>query len=144
MCSIFLKTHTRKITIPGCIQVVNLIKSCDILFTVFILHAKAHLRSVNYAQSGISKLSACSIWLVIVLMFVETFNSKELAKTELLPGMLPPFATQSDETRAMAKHCTVGVELRVSAERLILLDAQVVICPCWWFIKESQYYTWSV
>lgn len=39
--------------------------------------------------------------------------------------MLPPFATQSDETRAMAKHCTVGVELRVSAERLILLDAQV-------------------
>ena len=44
--------------------------------------------------------------------------------------MLPPFATLSDETRAMAKHCTVGVELRVSVERLILLDAQVVICPC--------------
>lgn len=45
------------------------------------------------------------------------------------PGMLPPFATQSDETRAMAKHCTVGVELRVSAERLILLDAQPIFSP---------------
>ncbi|XP_020258960.1 protein SMG9-like [Asparagus officinalis] len=40
------------------------------------------------------------------------------------PGMLPPFATQSEETIAMAKHCTAGVELRVSSERLILLDAQ--------------------
>lgn len=39
--------------------------------------------------------------------------------------MLPPFATHSDETRAMAKHCTTAIELRVSAERLILLDAQV-------------------
>ncbi|XP_042480149.1 protein SMG9-like isoform X1 [Macadamia integrifolia] len=41
------------------------------------------------------------------------------------PGMLPPFATQTEETRAMARHCTVGMELRVSAERLILLDTQV-------------------
>ncbi|XP_073012071.1 uncharacterized protein [Typha latifolia] len=45
------------------------------------------------------------------------------------PGMLPPFATQSDETKAMAKHCTVGVELRVSSERLILLDTQPVFSP---------------
>ncbi|XP_008803229.1 protein SMG9-like [Phoenix dactylifera] len=45
------------------------------------------------------------------------------------PGMLPPFATQSDETRAMAKHCTTGIELRVSAERLILLDAQPMFSP---------------
>lgn len=45
------------------------------------------------------------------------------------PGMLPPFATQSDETRAMAKHCTTGIELRVSAERLILLDAQPIYSP---------------
>ncbi|WOK98329.1 protein SMG9 [Canna indica] len=45
------------------------------------------------------------------------------------PGMLPPFATQSDETRAMAKHCTTGIELRVSAERLILLDSQPIFSP---------------
>ncbi|PKA60647.1 hypothetical protein AXF42_Ash006281 [Apostasia shenzhenica] len=45
------------------------------------------------------------------------------------PGMLPPFATQSDETRAMAKHCTTGVELRISSERLILLDAQPIFSP---------------
>lgn len=45
------------------------------------------------------------------------------------PGMLPPFATQSDETRAMLKHCTMGIELRVSGERLILLDAQPVFSP---------------
>ncbi|XP_020266940.1 protein smg-9-like [Asparagus officinalis] len=43
------------------------------------------------------------------------------------PGMLPPFATQSEETIAMAKHCTAGVELRVSSERLILLDADSFI-----------------
>ncbi|KAA8540140.1 hypothetical protein F0562_026832 [Nyssa sinensis] len=41
------------------------------------------------------------------------------------PGMLPPFAIQSDETRAMARHCTVGIEPRMSAERIILLDTQV-------------------
>ncbi|CAL9060751.1 uncharacterized protein LOC135643000 [Musa acuminata AAA Group] len=45
------------------------------------------------------------------------------------PGMLPPFATHSDETRAMAKHCTTAIELRVSAERLILLDAQPIFSP---------------
>ncbi|XP_020243892.1 protein SMG9-like isoform X2 [Asparagus officinalis] len=45
------------------------------------------------------------------------------------PGMLPPFATQSEETIAMAKHCTAGVELRVSSERLILLDAQPMFSP---------------
>lgn len=40
-------------------------------------------------------------------------------------GMLPPFAIQSEEIRAMAKHCTVGIEPRVSSERIILLDSQV-------------------
>ncbi|OAY70815.1 Protein SMG9 [Ananas comosus] len=45
------------------------------------------------------------------------------------PGMLPPFSIQSDETRAMAKHCTAGIELRVSSERLILLDTQPVYSP---------------
>ncbi|ONK56269.1 uncharacterized protein A4U43_C10F5860 [Asparagus officinalis] len=43
--------------------------------------------------------------------------------------MLRPFATQSEETIAMAKHCTAGVELRVSSERLILLDAQPLFSP---------------
>lgn len=45
------------------------------------------------------------------------------------PGMLPPFATQSEETRAMAKHCSNGIEPRVSADRLILLDTQPVFSP---------------
>ncbi|XP_077228699.1 uncharacterized protein LOC143861701 isoform X4 [Tasmannia lanceolata] len=45
------------------------------------------------------------------------------------PGMLPPFTTQSEETRAMARHCTAGIELRVSAERLILLDTQPIFSP---------------
>ncbi|MBA0557262.1 hypothetical protein Golob_014340, partial [Gossypium lobatum] len=45
------------------------------------------------------------------------------------PGMLPPFAIQSEETRAMARHCTVGIEPRISAERLILLDTQSVFSP---------------
>ncbi|CAK9172466.1 unnamed protein product [Ilex paraguariensis] len=45
------------------------------------------------------------------------------------PGMLPPFAIVSEETRAMARHCTVGIEPRVSAERIILLDTQPVFSP---------------
>lgn len=45
------------------------------------------------------------------------------------PGMLPPFAIQSEEIRAMAKHCTVGIEPRVSSERIILLDSQPVFSP---------------
>ncbi|GAA0151502.1 hypothetical protein LIER_10210 [Lithospermum erythrorhizon] len=44
-------------------------------------------------------------------------------------GMLPPFAIQSEETRAMAKHCTIGIEPRVSTERIILLDTQPVFSP---------------
>ncbi|KAI3876237.1 hypothetical protein MKW92_049520 [Papaver armeniacum] len=44
-------------------------------------------------------------------------------------GMLPPFMTQSEEIRAMAKHCSVGIELRVSSERLILLDTQPIFSP---------------
>ncbi|KAK9283602.1 hypothetical protein L1049_011851 [Liquidambar formosana] len=45
------------------------------------------------------------------------------------PGMLPPFAIQSEDTKAMARHCTIGVEPRISAERLILLDTQPVFSP---------------
>ncbi|KAF5203395.1 Smg9 [Thalictrum thalictroides] len=44
-------------------------------------------------------------------------------------GMLPPFATQSEETKAMGKHCTSGIELRISTERLILLDTQPLFSP---------------
>lgn len=40
-------------------------------------------------------------------------------------GMLPPFAIESEETRASARHCTVGIEPRISNERIILLDTQV-------------------
>jgi hypothetical protein len=39
--------------------------------------------------------------------------------------MLPPFTVQSEDNRAMARHCSVGIEPRISAERLILLDTQV-------------------
>ncbi|KAM3364114.1 nonsense-mediated mRNA decay factor SMG9 [Capsicum galapagoense] len=45
------------------------------------------------------------------------------------PGTLPPFAIEAEETRAMAKHCTVGIEPRVSSERIILLDTQPVFSP---------------
>lgn len=43
----------------------------------------------------------------------------------LFAGMLPPFAIESEETRASARHCTVGIEPRISNERIILLDTQV-------------------
>ncbi|XLR47415.1 hypothetical protein HN51_031542, partial [Arachis hypogaea] len=42
------------------------------------------------------------------------------------PGMLPPFSTQSEETRAMARHCSTGIEPRASSERIVLLDTQPV------------------
>ncbi|KAL9436615.1 hypothetical protein AB3S75_022632 [Citrus x aurantiifolia] len=42
------------------------------------------------------------------------------------PGMLPPFPTLSEDTRAQAKHCTSGIEPRISAQRLLLLDTQPV------------------
>ncbi|XP_059066789.1 uncharacterized protein LOC131062450 isoform X1 [Cryptomeria japonica] len=42
-------------------------------------------------------------------------------------GVLPPFAVQSEENRAMARHCSVGIELRMSVERFILLDTQPVL-----------------
>ncbi|KAL8551249.1 hypothetical protein ACS0TY_000365 [Phlomoides rotata] len=45
------------------------------------------------------------------------------------PGMLPPFGVESEETRAMARHCTAGIEPRVSSERIILLDTQPVFSP---------------
>ncbi len=43
----------------------------------------------------------------------------------LMTGVLPPFQVQSEDTRAMARHCSVGIELRMSVERFILLDTQV-------------------
>lgn len=45
------------------------------------------------------------------------------------PGMLPPFAIESLETKAMAKHCTIGIEPRITSERIILLDTQPVYSP---------------
>lgn len=44
-----------------------------------------------------------------------------------ITGMLPPFAIETEEGKAMARHCTVGIEPRVSAERLIVLDTQVFL-----------------
>jgi hypothetical protein len=40
--------------------------------------------------------------------------------------MLPPFTIQSEENRAMARHCSIGIEPRISSERIILLDTQVL------------------
>ncbi|XP_051143232.1 uncharacterized protein LOC127259723 [Andrographis paniculata] len=45
------------------------------------------------------------------------------------PGMLPPFGVQTEETRALARHCTLGIEPRISSERIILLDTQPVFSP---------------
>ncbi|XP_074311495.1 uncharacterized protein LOC141647275 [Silene latifolia] len=45
------------------------------------------------------------------------------------PGMLPPFGIQSEETRANARHCTTGMEPRISSERFILLDTQPLFSP---------------
>ncbi|CAN1345167.1 Nonsense-mediated mRNA decay factor SMG9 [Linum perenne] len=45
------------------------------------------------------------------------------------PGMLPPFNVQSEDNRIMARHCTVGIEPRISSERVILLDTQPVFSP---------------
>ncbi|XP_047075108.1 nonsense-mediated mRNA decay factor SMG9-like [Lolium rigidum] len=45
------------------------------------------------------------------------------------PGMHPPFAMQNEEMKAMAKHCTAGVDFRISHERVILLDTQPVYSP---------------
>ncbi|KAJ7982683.1 protein SMG9-like [Quillaja saponaria] len=45
------------------------------------------------------------------------------------PGMLPPFAIQSEDNRAMARHCSMGIEPRISSERIILLDTQPVFSP---------------
>lgn len=45
------------------------------------------------------------------------------------PGMMSPFGVESEETRAMARHCTVGIEPRISSERIILLDTQPVFSP---------------
>jgi len=40
-------------------------------------------------------------------------------------GVLPPFQVESEDTRAMARHCSVGIELWMSVEGFILLDTQV-------------------
>ncbi|KAK4572295.1 hypothetical protein RGQ29_030645 [Quercus rubra] len=45
------------------------------------------------------------------------------------PGMLPPFAIETEESRAMARHCSMGIEPRISSERIILLDTQPVFSP---------------
>lgn len=43
----------------------------------------------------------------------------------MVPGMLPAFAIESEDSRAMARHCSIGIEPRISADRIILLDTQV-------------------
>ncbi|CAN6223506.1 unnamed protein product [Urochloa humidicola] len=45
------------------------------------------------------------------------------------PGMLPPFPTQTEEIKLMGKHCTTGIDIRISNERVILLDIQPVYSP---------------
>ena len=59
-----------------------------------------------------------------VLDYVQMVNKFVTLMSEPA-GMLPPFATQSEENRAMARHCSTGIEPRISAERIILLDTQV-------------------
>ncbi|XP_022137865.1 protein SMG9-like [Momordica charantia] len=45
------------------------------------------------------------------------------------PGMLPLFPMLSEDVRAMARHCTLGIEPRISSERIILLDTQPLFSP---------------
>ncbi|KAI4295297.1 hypothetical protein L6164_035358 [Bauhinia variegata] len=52
------------------------------------------------------------------------------------PGMLPPFSIQSEDTKAMSRHCSVGIEPRISAERIILLDTQPVFSAS--FLSEMM------
>lgn len=49
--------------------------------------------------------------------------------------MLPPFPTQTEEIKFLGKHCTTGIDLRISNERVILLDTKVrlsyfLFCCC--------------
>lgn len=50
--------------------------------------------------------------------------------------MLPPYATQSEDARVMARHTSVGIEPRVSSERFILLDTQVRFCSFFLLINH--------
>ncbi|XP_058068701.1 uncharacterized protein LOC131218036 [Magnolia sinica] len=59
----------------------------------------------------------------------STILSELYGFNESSPGMLPPFTMQSEETRALDRHCTMEIELRISAERLILLDTQPLFSP---------------
>ncbi|CAM8959217.1 unnamed protein product [Rhodiola kirilowii] len=45
------------------------------------------------------------------------------------PGMLPPFSVQTEDIRIASRHCTNGVEPRISSERIILLDTQPLFSP---------------
>ena len=54
-----------------------------------------------------------------------------------ISGVPPPFSVLSDEAKAMARHCSVGVELRMCAERFILLDTQVNQIGV--YVKYEQY-----
>ncbi|TQE12707.1 hypothetical protein C1H46_001727 [Malus baccata] len=40
------------------------------------------------------------------------------------PGMLPSFAMETEEGKAMARHCSMGIEPQVSAERMSLSQPQ--------------------
>ncbi|KAF5442545.1 hypothetical protein F2P56_035190 [Juglans regia] len=59
----------------------------------------------------------------------ELYGFDASSPVHWLSGMLPPFAIQSEDIRAMAKHCTMGIEPRISAERIILLDTQPLFSP---------------
>ena len=57
-------------------------------------------------------------------------------------GILPPFAMQTEDTRASGRHCTVGIEPRVTSEQIILLNTHVCfhVHPhrlCFSFVDED-------
>ncbi|WJX17623.1 hypothetical protein P8452_07514 [Trifolium repens] len=41
--------------------------------------------------------------------------------------MTGPFSIQSEEHKAVARHCSIGIEPRISAECITLLDTQVQV-----------------
>lgn len=62
----------------------------------------------------------------LCLLFLQISYINNIHATAHCTGMLPPYLIQSEDVRAMAKHSSMGIEPRVSAERLILLDTQVL------------------
>lgn len=64
-------------------------------------------------------IGGCGVGKSSIMNQLYGFNGSSTA-------MLPPFPILSEETKAMARHSTSGIEPRISPQRLLLLDTQPV------------------